>query len=321
MAYRFERGETVHAAVRRCARERLDSAIEELTDRVQADPVKAVHEARKSLKKERSLLRLAGASLDRAQRRRENATFRAAGRSLSTARDADVMIQALDDLAERFAGQVTDSDFAAIRQHLVAQSERARLQMTQSDIISEVAEELGSAQLRIDDWQLQRGGWSAIRGGLRRGYKRGRKAFKRAEAQPTAENIHEWRKRAKDLWYHLRLLEPISPHTMKGQAADAHQLSDLLGDEHDLALLRQTIVERGREIPTDLGPIAGLIDHRRAQLQREAMFLGRRLYAERPKLFVRRIHRYWQGWREQMRADASHQPAELADATRHAVAA
>jgi CHAD domain-containing protein len=316
MPYRLEPGETVQAAVRRCAREQLDKAVEELTDGLEVDSVKAIHDARKSLKKQRSLLRLVSGSFDRQQRRLENAMLRDAGRNLGAARDADVMIGALDDLADRFAGQVTHATFAAIREQLEARREAARVQLMQSDVISEVSEELSAARLRIDDWHLRRDGWAAIRNGLLRGYRRGRKAFERARVEPSVENLHDWRKRSKDLWYHLRLLRPISPHTMQGHAEDAHHLSDLLGDDHDLAVVRETVIETASEIPTDLAPVLGLIDHRRAHLQTEAIFLGRRLYAERPKLFLRRLHRYWKAWRKETEAAASHQPAELAEATR-----
>jgi CHAD domain-containing protein len=316
MPYRLEPGEGVQVAVRRCAREQLDNAIAELTDGVKADSVKAVHEARKSLKKQRSLLRLVRGSFDRRQRRRENATFREAGRNLGAARDADVMIRALDDLAERFAGQVTHATFAAIREQLEARQEAARLHSMQSDVISEVSDELSAARLRIDDWHLRRDGWAALRNGLLRGYRRGRKAWARARVEPSVENLHDWRKRSKDLWYHLRLLRPISPHTMRGHAEDAHHLSDLLGDDHDLAVLRETLIETASEIPADLAPVIGPIDHRRAQLQTEAIFMGQRLYAESPKLFSRRIHRYWKAWRKESKAAASRQPTDLADATR-----
>jgi len=60
--------------------------------------------------------------------------------------------------------------------------------------------------------------------------------------------------------------------------------------------------------------VLGLIEHRRAQLQTEAIFLGERLYAEKPKPFVRRLRRYWRAWRDETRAVDSHRPVELAEA-------
>ena len=123
------------------------------------------------------------------------------------------------------------------------------------------------------------------------------------------ERLHEWRKRAKDLWYHLRMLRPLSPDIVAGQADEAHKLSDRLGDDHDLAILRGKLQNGAvTDLPLDLGPVFELIDHRRAQLQSEAVLIGARLYAERPKDFVRRIHRYWRA----SRSAGAPRPAALA---------
>ena len=71
--YRFDPGEAVAGEIRRCAATQLDRAVTELTGGVEADPEKAVHAARKAVKKERSLLRLARGSIADRGRRRENA--------------------------------------------------------------------------------------------------------------------------------------------------------------------------------------------------------------------------------------------------------
>ncbi|MGI8904248.1 MAG: CHAD domain-containing protein [Solirubrobacteraceae bacterium] len=320
VSYQLEPGEAVATGLRRCAGEQLDSTIRELTEGLRTEPVKAVHGARKSLKKERSLLRLGRGALDTDQRRIEMSTFRDAGRKLGGARDADVMIQALDDVAERYVGQVPQATFAALRERLGLQREAARVALVDSPATREVVEELKAARLRIENWSPRRGGWPAISGGLLRSYRRGRKAFERARAQPTSENLHDWRKRAKDLWYHLRLLEAMAPLTMHAHAGEAHRLSDLLGDDHDLSVLAAAVGGVAGEVPADVDPVLGLIDHRRDELQREAFFLGRRLYAEKPKAFMRRVKRYWRAWRAGTKAARSHQPTELAQVTRSAAA-
>jgi CHAD domain-containing protein len=185
-----------------------------------------------------------------------------------------------------------------------------------SDLTGDVAEELKAARVRIAQWRLRHGGWKAVKGGLRRSYRRGRKAFKRAQEDPSTEALHEWRKRAKDYWYHLRLLQPVAPRTMKGHAKDAHLLSDLLGDDHDLALLRERLLEAEPVLPVDVEAVIVLLDHRREQLQAQAKLLGDRLYVEKPKAFRRRIRAYWKAWRAQSRNAASEHPAELAELTR-----
>ena len=49
MSYRLRADERVQDGLRRCAREQLDRAIDELTGGVGGDPVSAVHDARKAL--------------------------------------------------------------------------------------------------------------------------------------------------------------------------------------------------------------------------------------------------------------------------------
>jgi CHAD domain-containing protein len=234
MSYRLEDGEAVRDGIRRCSQEQLDSAIQELTDGVRVDLVDAIHDARKALKKERSLLRLARATLVPRERRHEAAVLREAARRLSGTRDADVMVAAL----EEFDGIGPRQAFAAARAHLIAQRDSERVRSLESGVAAVVAIDLRTARREIDELRLRRGGWAGLAPGLSRTYRRGRAAFKLASADPTPQNLHDWRKRVKDLWYHLRLLRPVSKPTMRGQADETHRLSELLGDDHDLWVLR-----------------------------------------------------------------------------------
>ena len=61
----------------------------------------AIHDARKRLKKARAALRLARAALSKDEYRWENDTLRDAARPLSEVRDAQALIDTLDDLARR----------------------------------------------------------------------------------------------------------------------------------------------------------------------------------------------------------------------------
>jgi CHAD domain-containing protein len=140
--------------------------------------------------------------------------------------------------------------------------------------------------------------------------------MRRARKEPVPARLHEWRKRVKDLWYHLSLLEDVAPNTVAAHANDAHLLSDLLGDDHDLAVLRDAVAAMSDELPVDTVAVLAAIDHRRSQLEEQAFYLGQSLYAESPKAFEKRLHAYWEAWRARARAAAARTPAELADATR-----
>ncbi len=316
MAYQLEVDERVSEGIARCAREQLDRAVSELSENINQDPVAAVHRARKAVKKERSLLRLARGAMPPRQRRRENRALREAARGLSAVRDAQAMVQTVTKLSERFAGQLPESTFTAIGEQLQLTRDQQGGRLRASALDARAVGELGTVRLRVDDWTFKKHGWKAIEPGLLRSYRRGRKAFARTPRQPSLEDLHAWRKRAKDLWHQNRLLAPICGPAVRGQAKDAQRLADILGDDHDLGVLRQTLTHDHLDVAVDLDAVIRLIDHRRGELQTEAIHIGERVYAETPKAFRRRMQRCWKAGRRAARAELEHDPADLATATR-----
>jgi CHAD domain-containing protein len=316
MSYKIEPNEGVREALLRATREQLDMALHALNDEIADDPVAAVHTARKAIKKERSLLRLARRGLPAKQRRAENAALRRAARGLSDARDVEVMIQTLDQLSERYTGQLPETTFVAVREPLERERDAERSRLVDSARVPEAAGQLAGARARVDRWRLRPGGWRALEAGLERSYRRGRRAMGEAERRRSLEQMHAWRKRVKDLWYHERLLAPVGGPAIRGQAKDLHRLADLLGDDHDLGVLRRRLADNALHVAADVDGIVGLIEHRQAELQGEALSLGSRIYAEKPGPFVRRMRSAWQAGRAVQEAAGQPQPADLAQATR-----
>ena len=98
-AYRLRPGKRPAKEAIRAAYGRIEDAMEQLADH-DREPASAVHEARKDLKKLRSLLRLARPALGSELYRRENERFRDLGRALSETRDAEVKLQTLAGLRD-----------------------------------------------------------------------------------------------------------------------------------------------------------------------------------------------------------------------------
>ena len=237
--------------------------------------------------------------------------MRNAARGLSDARDAEVMIETLDQISQRFVGQLPESSFATVREALEQERDAARSQLVDSAQVPQAVRKLTEARGRIDDWRLRRGGWEALEAGLERSYRRGRDAMRAARRRRSLEAMHGWRKRVKDLWHQERLLASVGGPAIRGQAKDLHWLSDLLGDDHDLGVLRQRLTDGSLRAATDVDGIAGLIEHRQAELRAEAFTLGERIYAEKPAAFVRRLRRSWRAGRALATAAGQPQPAEL----------
>jgi CHAD domain-containing protein len=116
--------------------------------------------------------------------------------------------------------------------------------------------------------------------------------------ETSDETFHDWRKRVKDLWYHTLLLGPVWPDVMRQFGKEAHQLSDDLGDDHDLAVLREALTVHHEQIkPTTLDTFTEAIEFQRARLQQRAYTQGQHLYAEKPSAYVSRLEAHWQAWR------------------------
>jgi len=294
-AYRLGRREDTAAGVRRIARGQIDAAGEHLDAGagLRGDLDAAVHETRKALKRLRALVRVSRDALGDDAYRRENTVFRDAGRGLSATRDAAVMVETLDDLRERYRGELADDAFAGLREALAADAAAASAALSDDrTAVEQVQRELDAARRRVAGWPLDDdGGLELLEPGFERIYRRGRRALKAARKDPGTEELHELRKRAKDLWHAAQIVRPASPKTMKKLARRAHALSDLAGDDHDLAVLRAAARERHATLaPGELALLEGLIARRRARLQRKALSRGRRVYARRPRRLARVLH-------------------------------
>jgi len=296
-AYRLKRKEPLGDGLRRIALGRVDDALDHLRD-PDADPAEAVHEARKDLKKVRSVLRLARGRLGDELYRAENARFRDAGQRLSGARDAQVKLETLDQLSERTGDRLTAQRIRGLRERLEAER-GLEAGAERGDATAQAADEIEAGRKRIAEWPLEGEDWGIVAPGVRRAYRRGRNRLADAAVEPSVENLHEWRKRVKDLWYSLRILSPAWPDVAKPLADQAHELSDLLGDDHDLAVLATAARESADAFddPGDLDVVLEAIGERRAELQHNAVSLGRRIYADKPGAFSARLESWWRAWR------------------------
>jgi CHAD domain-containing protein len=299
-AYRLKSKEKPSDGIRRIAAGRADDAAEQLRDGIGSDFDAAIHETRKDLKKLRSVLRLVRDEVGERTYRRENDRFRDAGRLLAGFRDAEVKLQTVALLEERFEDDFDGDRFAGFCDALAEERKQIAADDGKRDkATAGAAREIQIGRTMVDEWRLESNGWGLVEGGLTRGYRRGRKRFQATRAEPSAENVHEWRKRVKDLWYHLRLLRESWPSLLTETADQAHDLSDLLGDHHDLAVLAQDASDHRKsfERRKDLDSLRKLIGRRQQELLESALDLGERLYAEKPKRFSARLGSYWAAWR------------------------
>ena len=122
MAYRFKLGEPVPEGIKRIVGEEIEAAARHLSGQGESDRDEAIHEARKSVKKIRGVLRLVRPELGEVYRT-DNARFRDIGRQLSQFRDAGASIETFDALRKRYRGEMDGRTLAAIRRRLKTQNQ------------------------------------------------------------------------------------------------------------------------------------------------------------------------------------------------------
>jgi CHAD domain-containing protein len=312
MAFALKKGESLARGVKRIVRAELDKAVDGLRNGHAED--ETIHDARKRFKKVRAVLRLVRDALEDHDYRRENIAFRDAARPLTELRDSKVLVDALAGLkdfsarstarasSDQRAGKtstLTSAQLAALDKGLQAHQRSVRKRvLTNGKALTAVARAIEQARDRVRDWSFTGNGWSGLAGGLKRVYKRGSRAFVAAAADPSVANLHEWRKLAKYLWHQIQIVERACPDELGKLANEFHELSQLLGDDHDLAVLGQTVATRPKAFGGDrvLRALRRVIDQRRTELQGQAFAVGSRLYDERPRVFVKRIKKCWKNW-------------------------
>jgi len=293
MAFEIREHEPLDQAICRIVIERIDKAHRFLANGKGGTREQAIHEARKQFKQIRGILRLIRKELGRPAYRKENSVFRDMGRPLSDARDADAMVEAFDRLLEHFKVEVKAKHYQPLRQ-LVRQLMRPAGKIGRSDKRNLILE-LSAAKERVRDWKLDHFRWPELRDGLRQIYRQSRKAMKAAEKECTDEAFHEWRKRSKDLRYALELASAVRTNSSLDRLADqAHSLANLLGDDHDLAVLRRTFEGLEAADHVDhLHSLLDLIERRRAGLQAEAAVLGNQLLKRKADQFIEYVKDEW----------------------------
>lgn len=290
-SYRLQPDEPAAAGVRRIARGQIDLAVELLESADGDELDEAIHESRKAFKRVRALVRVARDGLGDETYRRENETFRDAGRALSSVRDARVMVDTLEDLTSRYGDEIPDGGFGGLHEALSAEARAAHKHVANDAAVPDVLVTLRAARARVESWPLPEDeDLGLLAPGFERIYRRGRRAQRAAGERFSTEALHELRKRAKDLWHAAQVLRPAAPKPMRKLARRAHRLSDVAGEDHDLAVLLDGARRRAPTLqPGELELLDALVARRRAAQQQEALARSQRVYRRKPRKLARRI--------------------------------
>ena len=283
MAFEFDRrGEPVSRAARRIAGHLLRQAATQLS----AQPTPGIHEARKSIKKTRAILRLVRDSFDDFDE--TNTALRDIGRSIASSREAEVL-----PLTVAALGAGASETVRQAMARLVADATADPAASPAS--FSDAAGRLAALSAGASGWSIRAKGFGAIEGGLAEAWSQAIRTGRRSSRSDEPEALHEWRKRVKDHWYHARLLTPIWPAAMQTHATAVGIVTEHLGDCQDIEVLLDHLSRS--DIPPDTADAVRA--HARGRIathEEAARNLADRIFCEDAEALVARWRRWWRLW-------------------------
>lgn len=305
--FRLHAGEPLGVGLQRLSLHEMDTAVSAFYDGEGAFG-EAVHGARKSTKRIRALLRLVRSEIGEKVYRFENEAMRDAARLVSDVRSASVMVNAVDDLRELYGSLLAEGTFEEIRERLVVNRDRVEARaMEDPELVPRVVAGLERAHSRYASWPTDaharavygvgiRDSYATIGPGLKATYRRGRSEMVMAYRTPAPATFHLWRKRVKYLKHQMEIVTPLWPEVVLGMVITLDRMAELLGEDHDLAELLETLSARPELCPNPVerSLLRALAEQRRSDVETAARILGRRIYAESPAGLKGRFGAYWE---------------------------
>jgi CHAD domain-containing protein len=210
--------------------------------------------------------------------------LRAAARLLAETRDADVVAASARGL-RNLAEPGEDGGLDRVVAELAHQAEEAHDQSARERLASE---RLAAAEAALGRLPGGLDGGALFERALARSYRKGRRAMIQAQSSLATPELHRWRKAVKDYWNLVRIGRKRLPRSVRASAAALARLGDLLGLDHDHAVLAERLALSPEPDPGLMRHLA-LIARERQRLEEEAFRLGTKLYRHKPKKQARRL--------------------------------
>jgi len=263
----------------------------EKKDSIHAD----IHEVRQHLKKNRALLRLVRDTHDSYDR--ENKFYRDEARKIAPLRHAEAKIEALDLIQQQYSERIYKKAFAEIRiqleEHRDKEVEKA---LTEKHLLQDIYQNLEPKCEKMETFYNGSFSFKTIGSGIKRVYKRGKKAHEKAMDSKSASNLHELKKRITYLQFQLGTINPIWPKVLSAWQEELNELSAYLSSYRDLTMLHEYLQENNKQSDTEDGAylLGTLIEGHRDQLRKHAILLGTKLYHLSAKDFVGLLEIAWE---------------------------
>jgi hypothetical protein len=146
---------------------------------------------------------------------------------------------------------------------------------------------------RVRLWRFSADGVVALEAGLRRSIRRSLKAMREAVACPNGDRFYQWRRRVKNHWLQVRLLEGVCDNQLAEIETALETLDGTLGEYNDCRILQRALLRVRPLSRRDRTYLLRLARRYAADRRHRAVHLGNGLYGDSTERD--QIARLWSG--------------------------
>ncbi len=203
-----------------------------------------IHKLRTTVKRLRARWHLFRSGVGKMAAKEADRNLRDASKDFSTARDAQVQLDLLQDLAQNRSGKGKPNQAVL----------RLREALAKELSLSALATEMEPNQRArlIHRFRDDASRWSQAKDvapgtlvdGMTRVFKRAQNLAHAAYQKDTPEAFHEWRKWCKYLYYQIEALAEVQPSWKKENMLLWKELGSVLGRRHDLSITQEILARK-----------------------------------------------------------------------------
>jgi CHAD domain-containing protein len=293
MSFRILPGASIPESVRTAGQEQIDNVLAQFSAKSRKGSV--AHETRKAMKRLRALLHLVRPAMSKSDFERDEARLKQIARLMSGVRDIQAMLETLSKLEEREPALANNPAVAAARSHLEGKRAAAERRITGAALVK-IRKLLRQARDAFVEIELKSDDFVPLAATIEADYRKARRAFRDAYERGEDEAFHDWRKYVQRHWRQLVLIAPGWPRGIRPHIALARDLSEALGEDHDLFVLSELLKKEADNFGAGeaLDVCLAACRSRQQELRRQAHSLGSRLLAEKPASLAGRLKAYWE---------------------------
>lgn len=273
MPFKINHNVPLDLEIKRILTDLIDESLQYLEDAGQ-NTDECIHEIRKNMKKARATLRLIRPGLPTELYQRFNALFRDIAREFAEARDSRALLNAFYGLmAKNEDSQSLQNANTLLKNNYTNKTSN----LIEDQPYKTTKAQLETARYLAEAIEIGVSSKENLLQGLVSNYKKASKAYKKATKATNAHEFHEWRKKQKHLLSQFLLLEDFFSPEIKYYPEYLQYLSELLGKEHDLAVL--TLFLQKSPIPkSEFENLKPIIDAEREAIQEQCKETGKTIF-------------------------------------------